>query len=234
MVDVIKRPYTTKCNFGVGGTLPATIRWYVVPPTAEPLGMPSIIRDLDWEDELDRYGDVGEVWGQPRKYDTREPPDVTGLKHVCGMPEDFRRGAAAPASPPRQYAPDGLPACCRPLPDALLWGGKNQPVRYSLLYGGEAFTQYCPTYTRFFGTTPYIPMPGFGSPPYTFWRSTGTNEFLYAPGQPPFTGPDEWLYVELFPFGDKYVTTNWDGKGCRMFTKIAGTGPPGDAKICCG
>lgn len=131
-MDFIKRPYTTKCFFGQGGTLEATIRWFVVPPGTPTIGVPSIVCDLDWEDEPYAYGDVGEVWGEPRKYDRRPAPSVAGIDHVCGTLEDFEKGASEPSPVPVGYAPDGLPFCCRP-GGGFNWGGFVQPYSLGIL-----------------------------------------------------------------------------------------------------
>lgn len=174
-----------------------------------------------------RYAPVGEVWGTPRRFDGRDPPDVIGLDHVCGTEADFRRGAHAPASPPRVYAKDGLPACCRPVPDAIeMGGGPARLVKGATVLGGTAEIVHI-------GAHVYGCIPGEGAPlifegdPFaiTWIHHLGPIVFarLYAPGVYPGSGSTEWVLIE-YAGPTRWSNSTWSGTGPADFDLVSGSG----------
>lgn len=111
---MIRRPYTTACQFNTTGP-PATIQWYFTPPNTPALGMSTAVVSLDWEEAKLAKFEVGEIPGAERGYKAfRTPPAPLG-GHVCGTPNDFLHGGTYEPFLPRViYATNGLPLCCNP------------------------------------------------------------------------------------------------------------------------
>src|SRR6185295_16719872 len=114
IVDWIRRPYRTLCQFNRTGP-PAEIQWYEVPEDTPVLGFPSGICSLDWELDPWYPMTIGERDRAPRSYRAfKTPPGKLG-GHVCGTPEEFQFGGTYdPSIPPVVYSTTGLPTCCNP------------------------------------------------------------------------------------------------------------------------
>lgn len=173
---MMRRPYRTKLRPFIDDDTEVTIRWYFVPEANGTLQKDSRIESLDWTTDPWTWTGVGEVYGAPRLYDTRQPPLILPTNHVCGTDRDFAEGEILnPTLPPTVYANDGIPTCCRP------------PLQGLLIGGGAVEVTGAPA----------------GGPSYDLGTllSLGT---VYAFSEPA-SGSLKWWYYPVTP-GDTYVT----------------------------
>lgn len=235
-VDCIRAPFTTQVRPFTDSDLVVKQRWYRVPVGSACLEYPTIFNNRCWESEDYDTGDVGEIDRPYRKFDKRLPPVIGDVDHICGTPDQFRYGQLYnPALPPTLYAADGLPLCCRPPLEPILMSGIDALIlRSELLMSGSSW--YCRKLTAIWSPTVMRELMPFPADPFPrFWRSADAEVSLWAPGQPPFTGPNDWLlYSATTPyFNTRWVTSSWTGNGCRVFTRTSGGGPD-TVEVCCG
>lgn len=115
IVDVGRRPYTTKARFWKDEEEENDIVWYTVPWTNPVLGYPSRIQSLDQKTFPWVAEGVGEVYNVPRPYNGKRASCFLNGHHVCGTQLDFEVGGTRDdTKPPVEYNRDGIPICCQP------------------------------------------------------------------------------------------------------------------------
>lgn len=142
-VDMVRRPYRTKVRPFRDSEDELDLHWYPVPEGTPTLPYPSLISSLDWSPDPWEVEGVGEVYGEPRKFDGWGRLFLSPPGGIHGTRQDFEEGGLKDSSaPPLARNPDGLPVECAGADDGMLMGGTSRIATF-----GEMLLETMPVST---------------------------------------------------------------------------------------
>lgn len=210
VVDVMRVPHTTKCQFFRDSDTVADVIWYPTNPGAPLLGSPSMISNSFLDPEFFFFLPGGEVYGADRPFNfERAKPGALG-GHVCGTPRDFAEGCAFDnAAPAVTYRTDQLPNCCGALAGAR-GGGAGGGRSSVVVTNNDGHT--C--------ATAVVVTSGVG---HTFVMPAGSTRYIRVDG----VAPGQDIHAEVITDAGSLACDTFHGTCSLPFPDHSGTATPG-------